>query len=52
MSLPDRERLFPPLVPNEADTKIYRAEANRALECLLKLPEQTADTEERQRIIP
>ena len=43
MSLPDRERLFPPLVPNEADTKIYRTEANRAFEELRKRPKPARD---------
>jgi|GEM_PF-2285503 len=38
---------LPPYVPNEADAEIYRTEADRALEQLLKLPEKITDDRER-----
>ena len=43
LGLPEQERLFPPLVLNEANTKIYRAEANRAFEELQKRPKPARD---------
>ena len=50
MSLPDRERLFPPLVLNEEDKELYRKEAHRALEHLLTLPQQATDARVRTRV--
>ena len=40
---------LPPWIPNEADAEIYQAEANRALEHLVKLSEQATDEQERTR---